>query len=112
MSTSDHARSEGHQGCPVCAARVTVEPWAIFGDLRCEQCHTLLWYLHLEPRLRVFEHAKAGSIREQVIEFLSGRLGIDPEKLDESSFTFDDLGGDSLETIELVMKLEQKIDRS
>jgi acyl carrier protein len=47
------------------------------------------------------------SIREKVYEIIERKLSVNPEQITpEASFT-DDLGADSLDTVELVMDLEE-----
>ncbi len=48
------------------------------------------------------------SIQEQVYEIIQRKLGVNPEQITpEASFT-EDLGADSLDTVELVMDLEEE----
>ncbi len=47
------------------------------------------------------------SIQEKVYEIIEKKLGVNPEQITpEASFT-DDLGADSLDTVELVMDMEE-----
>ncbi len=49
-------------------------------------------------------------IKEKVVEIISDKLGVDAAEVkDESSFT-NDLGADSLDTVELIMELEKQFD--
>jgi acyl carrier protein len=53
------------------------------------------------------ELAAMSSIREKVYEIIERKLSVNPEQITpEASFT-DDLGADSLDTVELVMDLEE-----
>lgn len=50
------------------------------------------------------------SVRERVIDIVAEQLGVDKDKIsDETSFV-NDLGADSLDTVELVMELEEEFD--
>lgn len=50
----------------------------------------------------------ASSIEQRVRKIVAEQLGVDTEKIkNESSFT-EDLGADSLDTVELVMALEEE----
>ena len=50
------------------------------------------------------------SIKEQVYEIVERKLSVNPEQITpEASFT-DDLGADSLDTVELIMKFEEEFD--
>lgn len=52
----------------------------------------------------------ANETREKVIDIISEQLGVDRAEItDDASFT-DDLGADSLDTVELVMGLEEEFD--
>lgn len=47
------------------------------------------------------------SVEEKVKEIISKQLGVDAEKVTPGSSFIDDLGADSLDTVELVMALEE-----
>jgi acyl carrier protein len=48
------------------------------------------------------------AVRDDIKEIIMDKLGVDEKQItDEASFT-DDLGADSLDTVELVMALEEK----
>lgn len=50
------------------------------------------------------------NVEERVTDLVSDQLGIDKEKIaSDTSFT-NDLGADSLDTVELVMELEEEFD--
>lgn len=50
------------------------------------------------------------SVSERVIDIVAEQLGVDKEKvMPETSFV-NDLGADSLDTVELVMELEEEFD--
>jgi acyl carrier protein len=48
------------------------------------------------------------SIEKKVKEMIVDSLGIDPEKISKESSFVDDLGADSLDTVELVMAFEEE----
>ena len=49
-------------------------------------------------------------IKEKVVEIIVDKLGVDAAEVkDEASFT-NDLGADSLDTVELIMELEKQFD--
>ena len=50
------------------------------------------------------------SIEETVKKIIVDQLGVKPEDVKENSSFVDDLGADSLDTVELVMALEEKLD--
>ncbi|MGB1205645.1 MAG: acyl carrier protein [Chitinophagales bacterium] len=51
-----------------------------------------------------------GTITERVIEIASEQLGVSKEEVKTSSSFVEDLGADSLDTVELVMALEEEFD--
>jgi acyl carrier protein len=50
------------------------------------------------------------SVRERVIEIVAEQLGVDKEKINNETSFVNDLGADSLDTVELVMELEEEFD--
>ncbi len=50
------------------------------------------------------------SVEERVIEIVAEQLGQDKEKINKDTHFVNDLGADSLDTVELVMELEEEFD--
>ena len=50
------------------------------------------------------------SVMERVTEIVSDQLGVDKEKISAETSFVNDLGADSLDTVELVMELEEEFD--
>lgn len=50
------------------------------------------------------------SVEERVIDIVSEQLGVDKEKITRDTSFVNDLGADSLDTVELVMELEEEFD--
>ena len=50
------------------------------------------------------------SVAERVIEIVAEQLGVDKEKITPATNFISDLGADSLDTVELVMELEEEFD--
>jgi acyl carrier protein len=50
------------------------------------------------------------SVRERVIKIVCEQMGTSPEKVNESTHFVNDLGADSLDTVELVMEFEDEFD--
>lgn len=50
----------------------------------------------------------AESIEERVKEIIVNELGVEPEKVTEEASFVEDLGADSLDTVELVMAFEEE----
>ncbi|MBW8308259.1 MAG: acyl carrier protein [Candidatus Paracaedibacteraceae bacterium] len=48
------------------------------------------------------------SVKDRVIDIVVDHLGVDTSKVTETSSFVDDLGADSLDTVELVMKFEEE----
>jgi acyl carrier protein len=52
------------------------------------------------------------SIEERVIEIVAEQLGVEKDKITRETHFVNDLGADSLDTVELVMELEEEFDIS
>lgn len=52
------------------------------------------------------------SVEQRVIDIVAEQLGVDKEKIKAESNFVNDLGADSLDTVELVMELEEEFDIS
>ena len=50
------------------------------------------------------------SVEEKVREIIVDQLGVDEKQVTASAILIDDLGADSLDTVELVMALEEEFD--
>ena len=50
------------------------------------------------------------SAGDRVIEIVAEQLGVDKEKITHETHFVNDLGADSLDTVELVMELEEEFD--
>jgi len=50
------------------------------------------------------------SVEERVVDIVSEQLGVDKEKITRDTSFVNDLGADSLDTVELVMELEEEFD--
>jgi len=54
----------------------------------------------------------AAEIETKVVEIVSKQLGVAKEKINKTSSFVNDLGADSLDTVELVMEIEDAFDLS
>ena len=52
----------------------------------------------------------AASVMERVKDIVADNLGVDREKITADTSFVNDLGADSLDTVELVMELEEEFD--
>ena len=50
------------------------------------------------------------TVSERVIDIVAEQLGVDKEKVKTETHFINDLGADSLDTVELVMELEEEFD--
>lgn len=50
------------------------------------------------------------SVTERVIDIISSQMGVAKEQINENTSFVNDLGADSLDTVELVMELEEEFD--
>lgn len=53
---------------------------------------------------------KVASVSERVVDIVATQLGVDKEKVKPETHFVNDLGADSLDTVELVMELEEEFD--
>ncbi len=51
-----------------------------------------------------------GAVQDRVIDIVAEQLGVDKEKVTPETSFVNDLGADSLDTVELVMELEEEFD--
>lgn len=87
---------EGHDSrCPLCGAEAAIE-YSLAGDASCPECGSLLWG----------EEAVYARMKRIIAE----QLGVDPDKITGETSFVNDLGADSLDTVELVMELEEEFD--
>jgi acyl carrier protein len=54
--------------------------------------------------------ADISQLEEKVKEIIVEELGVEPDKLTDDASFMDDLGADSLDTVELVMAFEKEFD--
>jgi acyl carrier protein len=54
--------------------------------------------------------AQVASVAERVTDIVADQLGVDKEKITPETSFVNDLGADSLDTVELVMELEEEFD--
>jgi acyl carrier protein len=52
----------------------------------------------------------AVSVEERVIEIVSDQMGVSKDQITKDTSFINDLGADSLDTVELVMELEEEFD--
>lgn len=52
------------------------------------------------------------SIEQQVVDIVARQLGVEKDKINRDTHFVNDLGADSLDTVELVMELEQEFNIS
>ncbi len=69
---------------------------------------SLLGAAHLLTGL--VEDVKLATVSERVIDIVAEQLGGDKEKITTETSFVNDLGADSLDTVELVMELEEEFD--
>jgi acyl carrier protein len=76
----------------------------------------LSWAIHYNPRALVFEFPLSGevshmsSIEERVKKIVVEQLGVKEDEVTPNASFVDDLGADSLDTVELVMALEEEFE--
>jgi acyl carrier protein len=53
---------------------------------------------------------KVASVKERVIDIVAEQLGVSKDQVSSETSFVNDLGADSLDTVELVMELEEEFD--
>lgn len=90
MASISTRTPEGFPGsCPVCGARVVVDPSRPYGDAPCPACGTLLWFVQFGEDLWLFD-----------------RRRIDVANAERIARLLDDENRDSIDMAELLMELE------
>jgi acyl carrier protein len=80
--------------CPVCGADWRIEPSQPTGDAPCPSCGVLVWFDRRDKE-------------REVTEYIAQKLGVPRKLLLAPGVTFQDLGADSLDIVELMMELEE-----
>jgi acyl carrier protein len=96
MNVISSRTPEGHDSrCPLCGAEAAIE-YSLAGDASCPNCGALLW--------------GEEAVYSRVQKFIAEGLGVDADKVTAETSFVNDLGADSLDTVELVMELEEEFD--
>ena len=93
----------------MCGAQVWLEPSLPAGDAPCPHCGQLLWFFRTASGVQLWEHEEAAAVREKLIALIAESLGVDPEQVRLDRPFINDLGADSLDTVELIMELEEEL---
>ena len=67
-------------------------------------------YRACQRHIPYWRTVNVASVAERVIEIVAEQLGVDKEKITPETSFVNDLGADSLDTVELVMELEEEFD--
>ena len=97
--------------CPLCQARVVVEPSLLIGDATCPRCGQLLWFIQIPGEIRFFDAKGNRTQKARIVDDLASQLGIDPAEVVNNPSLWNELEKDSLDLVELVMGLEDQFDR-
>ena len=93
-------------------ANVIVEPSVFIGDATCPRCGQLLWFIQTPESTRFFDARQTSPTRDRVIDIVANQLGVDRDKVANNPSFLNDFCADSLETVELIMKIEEEFDLS
>src|SRR5687767_9446787 len=66
----------------------------------------------LQPYPTTAGEEPVASVADKVIDIVCGQLGVSRDKVTPETHFINDLGADSLDTVELVMELEEEFDIS
>jgi acyl carrier protein len=106
--TSSSRTPHGAAGhCPVCEAAVPLQPSHPYGHTACPQCGAMLWFRRGPAGFWFHDEQKVWPIRKKVQEIVGENLGVEPQRLTDSSLFIQDVGADTLDIVELVMELEE-----
>ncbi len=50
------------------------------------------------------------SVKERIVDIVSEQLGVNKDQINDDTHFVNDIGADSLDTVELVMELEEEFD--
>ena len=96
--------------CPLCGANVVIEPSILVGDAPCPRCGQLLWFIQSPETTRVFDARESSITRDRVIDIVANQLGVDRDKIPNHPNLLNELGADSLDTVELIMEPEEEFE--
>lgn len=99
--------------CPVCGAHVCIEPSPAlneghYGDAPCPNCGTLLWFIREEGESRIYSETAMQSLASRVMAALGKLVGARAEEVASETSFLEDLGTDSMDTVELIMELQEE----
>lgn len=97
--------------CPHCEAEIVTagQGDSISGNRRCPVCDALLWFLR-HPHGRVY-YDRRSPVKQHLRRWLAEQMSVEAMSLELDELTFQQLGVDSLDTVELIMELEEEFDR-
>lgn len=98
--------------CPLCGAAVVVERSILIGDATCPRCGQLLWFLQSPEKSHFFAAEHSSTVRDRILAIIADRLGVDRDQILNNATLLTDQQSDSLDTVELVMELEEELDPS
>lgn len=61
-------------------------------------------------RFTIFGGSDVASVQDRVIDIVASQLGVSKEQITSETSFINDLGADSLDTVELVMELEEEFE--
>jgi len=56
------------------------------------------------------EGPEVASVKERIVDIVSEQLGVNKDQINDDTHFVNDIGADSLDTVELVMELEEEFD--
>ncbi len=93
--------------CPICHNRICIEPSQPSGDAPCPNCGALLWFIGTKNDIRCYDSERIAPIRNKLVQAACEILRIDREQVSDSTSFAEYIGADSLDIVELVMKVEE-----
>jgi acyl carrier protein len=113
MNISSRTPEGQSNTCPVCKSVVCIEPSLALENVRCSDapcpnCGTLLWFVCGETGYRLYRAAQIEALANRMANAFGTIVGASKRDVASSKSFLDDLGADSLDTVELMMELESE----
>ena len=67
-----------------------------------------IWFIHAPAETRTFSRDVTEELRKRVLNAIAEQLGVPRETVANNPSILSDIGADSLDTVELVMELEEE----
>ncbi|MEM9943565.1 MAG: phosphopantetheine-binding protein, partial [Planctomycetota bacterium] len=87
-----------------------LEPSIFFGDATCPRCGQLIWFFKSAGGFRIFPRHDQMDLHDRILSRISEQLNVPRSRIINNPRLINEIGADSLDTIELVLELEEEFD--